>query len=373
MDLHKASILIALTVLLAGQISMPSTVQEKQTLTSIQTGDWAKYSIEATWQSNFPGMVEPPYYQQLRNIEWLKTEIEEISGANASMSLITHFRNGTEIAEMLVGNVESGDGNLSLLFPLPTTPLIVKANLTVGDRIPELIANISKTCSRIYAGYHRDENCVEWNASGIGTNTGLYYYFDEVTGFLCEFLATNSISLMGYSISYSISVKIIEASMFTDQIHNLGIKNLVLSPAQLYIGSELNVTISIKNEGTETETFNITAYWNSTEIWRTQITNLPGGESKNVWFAWNTTGLSVGTYVVKAVAYLQDDTDATDNTYVHDSLYLQHVPPPISDILYVAIGAGTTITAVAVLYVRRRRTYNVKNATGLVTSDIQNQ
>ena len=75
------------------------------------------------------------------------------------------------------------------------------------------------------------------------------------------------------------------------------------------------IYVTVKNEGNYTETFNVTAYYNSNVINYTTVTNLPPGENTTVTFTWNTTGVAKGNYTIKAIAdTVPGETDVADNT-----------------------------------------------------------
>jgi len=81
-------------------------------------------------------------------------------------------------------------------------------------------------------------------------------------------------------------------------------------------GFPANVTVTVENQGDYTETFNVTAFANSSAIGEQQVTLNPG-ENKTLKFIWDTTGFSYGDYTIKAVAdTVPGETDTIDNTYI---------------------------------------------------------
>lgn len=355
--------IVVLFVLLVCLPLLSVSVRGQQASSSLHMGDWAKYSLEVTWHSNIPGTTEPPVYLDTSNIEWVKGEIAAIQSANVTVDLTTHFKNGTEIVVALMGDLETGDGNLSSLpYPLLFVPVVVKSDLKVGDFIPGLFANVTKRISQVYAGYRRDINCHEYVFSTVVSSMGMYYYYDKSTGFLCKAETNTSTSTMGYEMSYSTSVTIIDTNKFTDQTHNINIENVVLSPTSVYVGNHVGVNVSVENDGNEAETFVIAANYysteagrgNSTEIGRQQIDNLTVGGSIIVCFEWNVSGLSAGTYNLEAVSYLQGDVNLGNSTFTLESLTVQNTPPAGQPLLlYAAVGIVAVL--VLVLYVRRNR------------------
>ena len=67
-------------------------------------------------------------------------------------------------------------------------------------------------------------------------------------------------------------------------------------------GYGVNVTLTAANLDVYTETFNVTAYANTT-IFASQNVTLLSGTSENVTFTWNTTGFAYGNYTISAYAW----------------------------------------------------------------------
>jgi hypothetical protein len=96
--------------------------------------------------------------------------------------------------------------------------------------------------------------------------------------------------------------------------YDIGITNITTS--KTVVGQGYNVTIIVKilNYGINTETFNITAYANTTVIDQAEIT-LPSRNSTTITVTWNTTGFAYGNYTITANATtIPNETDTTDNT-----------------------------------------------------------
>jgi len=97
--------------------------------------------------------------------------------------------------------------------------------------------------------------------------------------------------------------------------HDVAIINV--TPSKTVVGQNYTVSINVtvQNQGAYTETFNVTAYANTTPINTTQVT-LASGDSKTIPFSWNTTGFAKGNYTITAEAtQLPGETDTTDNTH----------------------------------------------------------
>jgi hypothetical protein len=79
--------------------------------------------------------------------------------------------------------------------------------------------------------------------------------------------------------------------------------------------ADLNVTL--ENQGSGVETFNVTVYANSTQIVSQEVILNPS-ELQSVIFTWNTTGFALGNYSLQAEASLvPGEIDPADNVFVY--------------------------------------------------------
>ena len=102
-------------------------------------------------------------------------------------------------------------------------------------------------------------------------------------------------------------------------------------PSNQYVGVVAGQTVSIsvvvKNEGSITETFDVSAYYDSVliEIW--SVVSLPPNARRTLIFAWNTSGLPADIYTISAVAgVLPGETDVNDNTYINGPVTIRSMP-----------------------------------------------
>ena len=104
--------------------------------------------------------------------------------------------------------------------------------------------------------------------------------------------------------------------------HDVAIKSV--TPCKTVVGQGYSLFIYIipKNYGSFTETFNITVYYNETNLIATQnFITLTSGNSTTITFPWNTTGLPYGNYTIRAVAdAVPGETETADNTSTYDKV-----------------------------------------------------
>jgi len=99
--------------------------------------------------------------------------------------------------------------------------------------------------------------------------------------------------------------------------HDIAVTNITLSKTLLGQGYSMSINITIENQGNFTETFNVTAYANTSVI--ATITNITLAEesSTTLIFMWNTVGFALGNYTINAYAWpVLGETGLDDNRLV---------------------------------------------------------
>ncbi|UCE16292.1 MAG: carboxypeptidase regulatory-like domain-containing protein [Candidatus Bathyarchaeota archaeon] len=93
------------------------------------------------------------------------------------------------------------------------------------------------------------------------------------------------------------------------------------------------IAFVVKNNGTVTETFNVTVYYNDTFIEMETVSNLTAKTTTSLTFAWNTVNVMPGAYKINVTASsVPGETDTKNNTIVSptvkvisSSMILSHV------------------------------------------------
>ena len=85
----------------------------------------------------------------------------------------------------------------------------------------------------------------------------------------------------------------------------------------VYKGGNVTVTITVTNNGTVNETFDVTAYYDNTLIGIKTVTDLAPLNSTNPTFTWDTTDVTPGNYLIKANATVfPEEINTTNNIYL---------------------------------------------------------
>ncbi len=181
----------------------------------------------------------------------------------------------------------------------PTINLLSPENVTYGvDSVPVVFTVNEIPYWMGYSVNNQENVTVQGNSTLTGLVNGQYniiVYANDTSG------------NMGFSqVYFTILV-----------IHDIAVTDLQCSPLQIYIGQLVNILVSVQNEGTVPETFNVSIHVNTTNVETLTVTNLSAGDNSILPFTWNTTGMTKGNYTIESTANpILGETDIADNTYV---------------------------------------------------------
>jgi len=112
--------------------------------------------------------------------------------------------------------------------------------------------------------------------------------------------------------------------------------NVLIEPREwAYVGETLNISIPVRNKGTQPETFNLTVHYEgpSTGTLTREVVNLPPADQaphneKKVGVFWDTTPISAGNYTITVEAVLDGDQNPTDNNATTE--IEMNIPPDVA-------------------------------------------
>ena len=103
---------------------------------------------------------------------------------------------------------------------------------------------------------------------------------------------------------------------------DIALLNLKASKTIVGQGYSIATDLTVENQGTDTQSCNITVHANTTTV-SSQIVVLEGGDSATISILWNTTGFGIGNYTMSAYAEpLSGETDTVDNTITDGFVYV---------------------------------------------------
>ncbi len=108
-------------------------------------------------------------------------------------------------------------------------------------------------------------------------------------------------------------------------VHDPAVVSVTTSDTAVYQGHIVNVTVVVRNEGTATETFDVTAKYFNRPIGTKQVTNLAPLRTTTLVFRWNTTSMPLGFHydISAEIELIIGETDSFDNTYVDGDVHVK--------------------------------------------------
>ena len=98
-------------------------------------------------------------------------------------------------------------------------------------------------------------------------------------------------------------------------VHDIIVTNLTTSSKLINQGETVTIGVNVLNNGSFTETFNLTIYANNFYITSEQIT-ITEGNLTAINFTWNTTNFIKGNYTLRAYAWpITNEINTTNNTF----------------------------------------------------------
>lgn len=114
-------------------------------------------------------------------------------------------------------------------------------------------------------------------------------------------------------------------TLSSSSVHDVAVIDAELSATNVYAGDIVNITVTVQNYGSFTESFDVTAFYDDNVIETRNVTDLAAGAQRNLTFSWNTTSVQPCTnYTIRAEASLvPDESDTTNNVYVDGTVKIK--------------------------------------------------
>jgi len=113
--------------------------------------------------------------------------------------------------------------------------------------------------------------------------------------------------------------------------HEVTVLRIQPSSTHVYQGNTLNITVTVKNTGLNTESFNVTTFYNNTVTDTHTISSLAPGATTSFNSTLDTTEITTGNYTIKTQAdTVPNEYNATDNTRVYDGLLRIKIPGDVN-------------------------------------------
>jgi len=99
--------------------------------------------------------------------------------------------------------------------------------------------------------------------------------------------------------------------------HDIAVKNVVPSGTKVYEGEVVNINVTVKNEGTFSETFNVTTFYDSSVIQTQTDVALNSSIETTLTFSWNTSAAPGNHRILAEASIVSGETDTSDNIFVN--------------------------------------------------------
>jgi hypothetical protein len=215
---EEAYLKIVPLVILVVVLISPTLVRAANYNVGVKVGGWVKYGqVAVTWSGN---VTEPSYVTDEEKIDWLKMEVESISGTTVSFNVTVHLNNGTQTPPQssdidVTGNAMSG------IF-------LIASNLKSGDPITTQPSafTINETTTGRYAGASRSVNVFESTSNSSGYTSEYIVHWDQSTGIMVELYVKQPVS-SNSSAYWEESLKATETTLWSADTLELVFDNLI--------------------------------------------------------------------------------------------------------------------------------------------------
>lgn len=113
----------------------------------------------------------------------------------------------------------------------------------------------------------------------------------------------------------------LELNIQYTEIIDVAVTNVMPYTMEVIQGHAMPINVTVENQGTYTETVNVTLYYNSTLVGTEEDVMLSAGGNTTLTFTWDTTGVPHGSYTITANAtILIDEWDTADNIYINGNV-----------------------------------------------------
>jgi len=269
---------------------------KNQTVTDMIPGPKGITDLTVTWDTE--GVPLGPYI--------IKAKVPPLDG---EFVVTDNERTAEVILEQKMSDIEITDVTAD-----PTTVLrgkTVTITVTIKNK-----GNMDETVSA----------SVSYDTTLIETKTGITLTMGESKTLDFTWNTPANIALKTYTIKAEVppipgetdTTDNTKTTEVTVVMHDITVVSVTVSKTEVAVGGSVVVTVLVKNQGNFTESFSVTAKYDGNTIGTPVDVELADGRSKTVIFIWSTTGVSPGTYKIKASASEVTDEDDTTNNIRED-------------------------------------------------------
>ncbi len=136
---------------------------------------------------------------------------------------------------------------------------------------------------------------------------------------------------------------------------NVAATSQTASESSVVPGDPLEIYVTVENVGEATESFDVTCYYDGDEIDTLRVEDLAPGDSDIITFVWDTTGVPLNTYLIRAWADSGEEITEfdEDNNWCDMQLPILFVVPEY--LLGTILGLTAFFTGFGAYYISKRK------------------
>lgn len=226
------------------------------------------------------------------------------------------------------------------------------------------IAMLPRTATIVVTAYDRQNNSfgsIIWNDFDLepGLNHFFAYCFLNISkqaeignAAINATVLTAPPSMGGVPYCPEVSAKFVITS------RDVAVVNVTVSSIDVISGEVVNITVTVKNKGNETETFLVNAFYGPFQIQTPRLVeSLSPNQNRTITFVWNTTYVPAGSYIITAVAQtVPGETETEDNTArARVTVRMPRIFMFPRDLSFVALVVAAALAFFAIILLTRRR------------------
>jgi hypothetical protein len=253
-------------------------------------------------------------------VGWI-IEVTSVRAIDETLATRNSFGIGGDIG------VEISFRNIALTEKKATITLTLQDELNVPVAflmMDEVWIQPNKTIIKMYSVLHMPV----WGAVG------------KATLHISALTARPSEGGVPYAPAVSLDVHIVIGDPLEISLRDAAITKISLKESAITIGEVANLTVTARNEGAESESFEVQMFANATFIETLHFGSVTPYTQRTLSLQWNTSAFKPGSYVMSAqIPPLQDEAELEDNIYVDGIIRANPPPILIHDIAVVRIVA----------------------------------
>lgn len=138
--------------------------------------------------------------------------------------------------------------------------------------------------------------------------------------------------------------------------NDIAVTDVTISELEVTAGETISISVTVRNGGLESESFDVTVFFDTTEIDTKQVVGLGVGEEETVTFEWDTTEMALGSYQIKATAsVVEGETNTSNNEFVDGTVTVKAASESFPWTLVIGGIVGVAVVVAVIFLVLRRR------------------